>query len=232
MALLTASLALVIYPLAIFLGFSFNPVEFRWGARLAESGQTYRPIPETLRDKADGATRCLNFLVDGFILALVVALSRTLSLSPAQIGLQLTRWQRSLTIGLAVGAALVLMEFLALRQVPIAPKFDFTRRVRKGSPVLWVLILVSSAFSEELWIALCLVVLTTAGYSEVLAVTVTMSVFATGHRSYGFWGAVAAGAKGTVSALLFLHFRSLVVTFPCHSVANLGSLYWNRYWHR
>lgn len=232
LALLTASLALVIYPLAIFLGFSFNPVEFRWGARLARSGKPYRPMPQTVRDKADGVTRYLNFLVDALMLGFIAVWSRGMSLGPSRIGLQRVHWESDLMFGVAVGAALVLTQFVLLRHVPIDSKFDFTRRVRKGSPALWALILISSAFSEELWIALCLVALTTAGLSDVLAVAATIFVFATGHYSYGFWGALAAGAKGTISALLFLHFRSLVVTFPSHAIENLGSLYWNRFWRR
>jgi membrane protease YdiL (CAAX protease family) len=225
-------LSLAIYPVAIFLGFSFNPVEFRWGARLAERGQPYRPMPETVRDRADRVTRYLNFLVDALTLCSIAVLSRRMSLSPARIGLQLANWQSDLLIGVAAGALLVVVEFLVLRRVPLDPKFDFTRRVRKGSSSLWVVILISSAFSEELWVALCLVSLTGRVRSGVLAVALTAFVFATGHSSYGFWGAVSAGAKGTASALLFVHFGSLVATFPYHFIGNLGSLYWNRYWHR
>ena len=60
----------------------------------------------------------------------------------------------------------------------------------------------------------------------------TVIVFAAMHYAYGFGGTVAVATKGSVSALLFLHYGSLVVTFLFHFVGNMGSLYWNRYWQR
>jgi hypothetical protein len=230
---LTSFLALAVYPASCLTGFFFNPIEFRWTAHLAWQG---RPIseamPQELRDRADAITRYLNFIVDALTVAFIAILARRISLEPASFGLHLTDWKRHVLAGLAAGILLIAAQGLIVRRVPIDPRHAFTYGVRKGSTLLWVLIFISSAFSEELWIAFCLVVLRTATHSAAVSVAMTVVVFAAMHYSYRFWGAVAVAVKGTISAILFLHFGSLIVTFFYHFVANLGSLYWNRYWRR
>jgi membrane protease YdiL (CAAX protease family) len=143
---------------------------------------------------------------------------------------QLAEWKCHVLVGASAGILLIAAQGLMLWQVPIDPQHAFTYRVRKGSPLLWVFILISGAFSEEMWIALCLIVLTPTTHSVTISVATTIVVFAAAHYSYRLWGAVAVAVKGAVSAILFLHFGSIIVTFFDHFVANLGSLYWNRYW--
>jgi Type II CAAX prenyl endopeptidase Rce1-like len=228
---LNAFLALAIYPAAVLLGFSFNLTEARWGSSLARRGLPFgEPMPQELRDKADAMRRYLSFLVDALILCFVAILSYRIPVSSSEIGLRCVNWKRNTIIGIAAGTALIVVMGLMLRRVPIDPGHDFTYRVRKGSLLLWVFIFVSSAFSEELWIAFCLVVLTSTKNSAAISVAMTTIVFAAMHYSYRLWGAVAVGAKEVISAVLFLHFGSVIVTFFYHFVANLGSLYWNRYW--
>lgn len=215
------------------LGFSFNPIEFRWTANLARQG---RPIseamPQELQDRADAMTRRLNFLVDALTVASIALLAHRISRDPASFGLQLTDWKRHVLVGVTAGILLIAAQGLMVRRVPVDPRHAFTHGVRKGSPLLWVFIFISSAFSEELWIAFCLIVLRPATHSAAISIGMTVVVFAAMHYSYRFWGAVAVAVKGTISAILFLHFGSLIVTFFYHLVANLGSLYWNRYWRR
>ena len=226
-------LALAVYPAAFFLGFSFHPIEFRWGTDRARLGRSLdEPMPRALQDKADAVARYLNFVVDVLIVMCIFAISRALHLTPARIGLQLAGWKRDVVFGIAAGAILIGTMRLMLRKVSIDPRHAFTYRVRKGSPLLWLLVFITGSFSEELWIALCLVVLRAREYSPTASVLMTIIVFGATHYSYRFWGAVAVAVKGVVSALLFLHFGSLVVTFSYHFVGNLGSLYWNRYWRR
>jgi len=226
-------LALGIYPVAFLLGFVLNPVEFLWTFRLARQRRSIdEPMPAGLRDRADSVSRYLNFVVDGLILIFVGLVSCRISVTWAAIGLRATSWEGNLLIGVASGVLLVASQRVLLSRGPIDPGSAFAYRVRRGATALWVLILMSAAFSEELWIALCLVVLRPRLHSTALSVALIMMVFAAGHYSYGFWGAVAVATKGTASALLFLHFRSLVVTFPYHFIGNLGALYWNRYWRR
>jgi hypothetical protein len=186
-------------------------------------------MPEELLDRVDALTRYLNFFVDALIVGSIAIWAHRISLGSSRLGLQLADWKRDVLIGVTAGILLVGAQALLLRRVPIDPRHAFTYRVRKGSPLLWVFIFISSAFSEELWIAFCLVVLGPATHSAAISVAMTIVVFAAMHHSYRFWGAVAVAVKGTISAILFLHFGSLVVTFFYHVIANLGSLYWNRY---
>jgi membrane protease YdiL (CAAX protease family) len=227
---LTPFLALAAYPVSYLLGFSFNPIEFRWTANLARQGRPIsEPMPQELQERADEVTRYLNFFVDALILTSIAIWAHKISFGPARFGLQLADWKRHVLVGASAGILLIAAQGLMLRRVPIDPRHAFTYRVRKGSALLWVFILISGAFSEELWIAFCLIVLTTT-HSVTISVAMTIVVFAAAHYSYRFWGAVVVAAKGAVSAILFLHFGSIIVTFFYHFVANLGSLYWNRYW--
>jgi membrane protease YdiL (CAAX protease family) len=187
-------------------------------------------MPQELQDTADAVTRYLSFFVDALILISIAIWAHRISLDPARLGLQLADWKRHVLTGATVGILLIAAQGLMVRRVPIDPRHAFTYRVRKGSPLLWVFLLASGAFSEELWIAFCLIVLRPTMHSAAISVAMTIVVFAAMHYSYGFWGALAVAVKGTVSAILFLHFGSLLVTFFYHFVGNLGSLYWNRYW--
>jgi len=226
-------LALAAYPSAVFLAFSTNPIELRWGSTQARRGHTWtEPLPKELRDRADAVARHLNFLVDALILILVVTLSRAMRVAPAGFGLQFADWKSGALVGIAAGIALIGIMSLILRKIPIDPEHAFTCRVRRGSLPLWLAIFLAGAFSEELWVAFCIVAFTRTGHSATASISVTVLVFAATHYSYRFWGAVSVGAKETVSALLFLHFGSLVPMCLYHFVGNLGSLYWNRYWHR
>lgn len=233
MSNLTPFLALAIYPVAFLLGFSFNLIEFRWTYNLARRGRPINePMPQEFQDSADAATRYLNFLVDALILASIAFLSHRISLDLASVGLRLADWKRHVMVGAAAGILIIVAQGLMLRRFPIDPRHAFTSRVRKGSPLLWVFIFISAAFSEELWIAFCLVVLGATAHSVAMSIAITILIFAAIHYSYRFWGAVAVAMKGIVSAILFLHFGSVIATFVYHLIANLGSLYWNRYSRR
>lgn len=201
-----------------------------WGSRVARSGLTLNePRPQEVDDQSDRVNRYLNFLVDALMLGLIAFVMHRTATSSTQVGLRFDSWKRDAVVGVFAATLLIAAQGLMLRRLPLDPRHAFTSRVRKGSPVLWVFIFAGGAFSEELWVALCLVVLREATHSVILPVVATLVVFAAMHYSYGLWGAMAAGAKETVSALLFLHFGSLVVTFSYHFIGNLGSLYWNRY---
>ncbi|MGB6510055.1 MAG: CPBP family intramembrane glutamic endopeptidase, partial [Xanthobacteraceae bacterium] len=96
---------------------------------------------------------------------------------------------------------------------------------RRRPVSLSVGIFLAGAFSEELWIAFCLVVLKSTGHSTLSCVGLTAIVFGIVHYQYHFSGAFAVALKGAASALLFLWSGSLVATFSWHFVGNLGSLY-------
>jgi membrane protease YdiL (CAAX protease family) len=191
-----------------------------------------QPMPAEMSDRADTLNRYLGFLVDALMLGLIAALSHKTSLDAKRIGLHLNNWKYDALTGLIAGTLLVASQRLMLGLTHIDPQHAFTSRVRKGTALIWIAIFVTGAFSEELWIAVCLVLFKATGHSVASSVAMTMVVFAAIHYPYGFWGTVAVATKGTFSALLFLHYGSLVVTFLFHFVENMGSLYWSRYWRR
>lgn len=231
----TPYFALAIFPVAFLLGFSFNPPEFLWGVRRAVRGLPHEAMPDSLREKAAAFRRYAFFLGDALILGLVYLLALRDSVPVARFGFYFVNWRHDAATGVGAGALLVLAQRVALALTPIDPEDaspgSYAWHVRRGSPLLWLLIFAAGAFSEEVWVAFCLVALRATGHSSAAAVGATMLVFAAVHYSYRLWGATAAGLKEAVSAVLFLHFGSLLVTVPYHFIGNLGSLYWNRYWH-
>jgi Type II CAAX prenyl endopeptidase Rce1-like len=233
MSVLTPYLALGILPLAFLLGFSFNPPELFWGIRLALLGRSLEPMsasPRKVRERAAVFRRYSYFLGDAIIVSLVAVVAAKDSLSMARLGLHLDDWNRNIIVGLAAGIARVVAQRLIFVRVPIDPEDSFTWDVRRGRLELWVAIMTASAFSEELWIALCLVTLTAAWHTLVASVAVTIIIFAAVHYAYGFYGSIGVGAVEIVAALLFIKYRSLIPPFLFHLVGNLGSLYWHRYW--
>jgi hypothetical protein len=212
--------ALAIFPVAVLVGFSFNPVEFRWAFH-----HGFKSMSDEVRDQAQKIRVYLNFLVDALILCLVATVMLRNAVPAARVGFYLGNWKSNAAIGVTAGLLLIIQMRWMLKFTTIGPSEGFTRSVRKGPVSLWVLVFVVGAFSEELWIAFCLVALTTTGHTVLVSVVVTLSVFAAMHYGYGLGGALAIGLKGAVSAILFLWTGSLIPMFLYHFIGNLGSLY-------
>lgn len=229
---ITPYLVLAIFPVAFLLGFSFNVPELVWGARLALEGRPLEPMsasPDEVREKAAAFRRYAFILGDAIILGLVALVMNKNTVPAARVGLHLANWEINVATGIGAGILLAAARGLMVIAVPVDPQGSFTWEVRRGHPLLWVLIFIAGAFSEELWLAFCLVALKTTGHSTTLSIAMTVVVFAAMHYSYGFWGAVGVALVESVSALLFLHFGSLFVTFFYHLLGNLGSLYLHRH---
>jgi hypothetical protein len=216
--------ALAIFPVAFALGFSFNPPEFFWAVHHGS-----KPMPEKVLAKAVTFRRYANFLGDALILCFVAALVSSNSVAPAGIGLRLDSWKLNAAIGVTVGVMLAGVQALLIKSTSRGPSGPFAYHARRGSVWLWLLIFLSGAFSEELWIAFCIAVLGAAGHSVVTSIGLTATVFGVVHYGYGPGGAVAAALKGVVSALLFLLCGSLIPMFLFHFIGNISSLYWSRY---
>lgn len=216
--------ALAIFPLAFILGYSFNPHVFLWTAR-----HGFESMPEKELAKAMTFGRYANFLGHALIVGSVAALAANNSVAPTQIGLRIGSWQFNIAVGIIAGVLLIGIQALVIKANSLGPSSSFAYHVRRGSPALWILIFLSGAFAEELWIAFCIVALVATGRSVVFSVAVTAIVFAAVHYSYGFGGAAAVALKGTASALLFLWSGSLIPMFLFHFIGNTGSLYWARH---
>jgi membrane protease YdiL (CAAX protease family) len=206
-------------PVAFLLGFSFNPVDFLWSFH-----HGLEPMPEEVRERAATIGRYANFLGDALILGFVAVLALRNSLAAARLGLHLYQWKTNAVLGVAAGVLLILMQRLVSKSTPRNSSHPFVYQARRGSVLLWVFIFIVGAFSEELWIALCLVTLAITGHSTSVSVALTAIVFAAVHYGYRL-GAFAVALKGIMAALLFLWSGSLILTFLFHFIGNLGSLY-------
>lgn len=224
MTWLTPYLALSVLPVAFLFGYSFNPVEFTWAYR-----HGHQSMPEEVRERAATLRRYASFLGDGLILGLIAVLARKNGISSAGIGLGLDNLGVNSAVGLAAGLGLVLVQALVAKFLSVDPKHPFTFSVRKGPASAWILIFALSSFSEELWVAFSLVTLRQTGHSFYVAAAITASIIGLVHYGYGFGGAVASAAKGAISAALFWHYGSVLLTFVYHFIGNLGSFYWNRF---
>lgn len=189
-------------------------------------------MPEETRDRAERINRYLNLLVATLDVGFVWALTLKSSVPPGRVGLNPENWKSNAAVGAGAGILLIGAQALIVKLSSINSRHPFGYRVRRGSPLLWVIILIAGAFSEELWVAFCLVAFETTRHSASTSVAATVIVLAVVHYGYGLGGAAAVALKGTISALFFLRYRSLIVPFSFHFVGNLGSFYWHRYWHR
>ena len=227
MSPLTPYLALALFPVTFLVGFVCNPIEFSWSFH-----HGLKPMPEETRDRAERINRYLNLLVATLDVGFVWALTLKSSVPPGRVGLNPENWKSNAAVGAGAGILLIGAQALIVKLSSINSRHPFGYRVRRGSPLLWVIILIAGAFSEELWVAFCLVAFETTRHSASTSVAATVIVLAVVHYGYGLGGAAAVALKGTISALFFLRYRSLIVPFSFHFVGNLGSFYWHRYWHR
>lgn len=217
----TPYVALATFPLVVFL--AVNPTRFSWGFH-----HGFDPMPEELRDRAESTDRYVFFIRDGTAVALLVALTIWQSVPAARVGIHLTNWKRNVAIGLVAGLLLVGIQTVVVRFFPGAPFKFGTDWLRRRSLAFGLSADLLGCFTEEFWIALCLVAFTTTGHSAALAVAVTAAVFGALHYQYRFGGALFITTLGVVSAILFLRTGSLLTSFLFHFVHNLGSLYWVR----
>ena len=220
MSTLTAYLGLAIFPFAFIFGFSLNPISFNWALH---HGST--PMPDEIRDRATTFSRYANFLGDALILVLVTLLARKASISSERLGLNVSNWIFYLALGFAAGGGQLVLQSLISKYASLSSSDPFVSNVRAGSIFLWIVIFVVGAFSEELWIAFCLVALKATGHSAALSISVTAIVFAIVHYGYRLGGVIAVGLKATASALLFLWTGSLIPMFLFHLIGNWGSLH-------
>ena len=217
----TPYVALATFPLVVFL--AVNPTRFSWGFH-----HGFDPMPEEVRDRAESTDRYVFFIRDGSAVALLVALMSWQSLPAARVGIQLANWKRNTAISLTTGLLLVAIQSVVIRFFPDSPFKFGTDWLRRRSLAFGVSADLLGSFTEEFWIAFCLVAFRTTDHSAALAVAVTAAVFGALHYQYRLGGALSIATLGVVSATLFLRTGSLLTSFLFHFVGNLGSLYWVR----
>ena len=223
MSPLTPYLALAIMPVACVLGFAFNPIEFTWAFK-----HGLKPKPEKVLSRAATVSRYANILGDALILSSISFLELKNSIPAERLGLHLHKWKTSFALGVAAGGLLIVTQGLMTQFISRNSLNPFPCHVRKGSVLLWVSIFIAGAFSEEIWIAFCLITLIATGHSNMISIAMTVIVFAAVHYGYRLFGVFAVALKCVISALLFLYSGSLIPMCLFHFIGNLGSLYWAR----
>jgi membrane protease YdiL (CAAX protease family) len=204
---LTPYLALSTFPVATIMASFSNVVEFSWGFH-----HGFDPKPKEVRDKSDAISRYAKFLGYALLLGFIAFLAQRNSLPAARLGLHFHKWKTNIVVGMTALAAYLVCQSLVSNSL----RYDnqFTREVRRGSIRLWVCIFFVGAFSEELWIAFCLVTLIATGYSTPVSIAFVTVVFVAMHGQYyihpdrSSWafrlGAVLGiGTKSVASSLLF-----------------------------
>lgn len=214
--------------LAIFIVAAFTPfnlVRFTWGYR--HGGQK---MPHDVREKAEKVDRYLWPLRNLFTIVPIIILMHYQSVPAAVIGLRLDFWQLNVALGVSTGLLLVVIQGLLRRRLMAAEKendLDVADEHTRGPASLWLLIFLFGAFSEELWLAFCLVALRSTNHSITFSILLTAITISLVHFPYRL-GAFATASLGAVSGILFLWRGSLLPSFLFHFIGNIGALYWAR----
>jgi hypothetical protein len=213
-------LGLAIFPIAAFA--PFNLVRFFWGYH-----HGLEPMPHDVQERAERVDRYIWPFTNLLTIAPIVALMNHLRIPAPVVGLRLDLWQLNVVLGVSTGLFLVVIQGL-LRMLMTPKKEDLDHaEYARGSASLWCLIFLFGAFSEELWLAFCLVALRQTTHSIAFSILLTASVIGLAHFPYRF-GAFATASLGAVSGILFLWRGSLIPPYLFHFVGNIGALYWAR----
>jgi membrane protease YdiL (CAAX protease family) len=212
-------LGLAIFPFAL-LG-QVNPTRFSWGYYHRSD-----PMPPDVQEKAERFDRHTWPLRDGLIVALIMILMRYERIPAWRLGLHFAHWKANATIGVISGFLLIGFREYILKLPRVEEGFD-DYGLSKGSVSLWCLAFLIGAFSEEFWIAFCLVTMRGTHHSVASAIVVTAAVFGAVHYPYRL-GALAVACIGALSGSLFLWRSSLLPSYLFHFIGNIGTLYWVR----
>lgn len=211
---------LAIFPTAAFL--PFNIVRFLWGYH-----HGIEPMPPDVQGRAETVDRYIWPLTNLLTLAPIVILMNHQSVPAAKVGLRFDLWELNVALGVSTGLLLVVIQG-ALRTLinPNKEDLDHAEHAR-GPASLWCLIFLFGAFSEELWLAFCLVAFKQTYHSVAFSILLTAIAIGLAHFTYRS-GAIATALLGAFSGTLFLWRGSLIPPYLFHFIGNLGALYWAR----
>ncbi len=213
--------ALAIFPLAYFV--AINPVGFSWNFR-----HGLNPMPPELLERAQHIDRYVVTIRNAIALSLLAALILHQSITARQVGLHLNNWLSNSLIGVFAGLMVLTLQGMVRKFLPVLNKNPNNPELQSGPAWFWIVSTLSSALAEELWIAVCIVVLIQTSHSILASVLVTASVFGLLHFAYRFGGILAIGSYGAISGSLFVLRGSLLPLFLFHFIGNIGALYWAR----
>lgn len=213
-------LGLAIFPLASFV--PFNLVRFSWGYH-----HGLETMPHDVRAKAETVDRYTWPLTNLLTVLPIIILMNHQRLAAAVVGLRLDLWQLNIALGVSTGLFLVVIQgLLGMLMIPEKEDLDHAEHAR-GPASLWCLMFLFGTFSEELWLAFCLVALRHTNHSITFSILFTAIAIGLAHFPYRF-GAFGTASLGAVSGILFIWRGSLLPSFLLHFVGNVGALYWSR----
>jgi membrane protease YdiL (CAAX protease family) len=205
----TPILALVIY-LVLYL-LPLNPVRFRWGVH---RGLT--PMPPEIEEKAKHLDWVANLSVKLTLIATIIVLARTSSLSLHAVGVSASNWRKALLFGLLFSAIdVVLIAFLQGASRPSKnpnPYPEVSSANRYGLQLL-------TAFSSEFWRAFSIVALLRSEFSAWAAVGITSIVWAVPFWYQSAWTCAGAVAGGLVLGFIFVKTGSLLAPLTASLIA-------------
>lgn len=213
--------ALAIFPLAYLM--AMNPLEFSWSFHHGSE-----PMPPELIERTQHIDRYVVTIRNAMIVGLLAVLIAHQSLPAARVGLHLNGWLLNILIGVFAGLSVVTLQGMVWKFLPSLNQNPNNPELRSGPVWFWIVSTLFGAFAEELWIAVCIVVLIQTSHSIRASVLVTAIVFGLLHFGYRFGGILAIASYGAISGWLFVWRGSLLPLFLFHFVGNLGVLYWAR----
>lgn len=184
-------------------------------------------MPAEVAERSRRFYRYTCFVGDAITVTLVLLLSISAHVAKAQMGMNLISWQQDLLFGSGMGVLWTGLQW-AVRRLAFSNSKMSSRFFQGGSALLWALVFISGAFSEELWRSFCIVVLKNAGYTPTFIVLATAAVFAIAHIWDGPFKALGRFPFGVAAALAFLWTGSLLTTYTFHLVSNLAGIGWIR----
>ena len=167
--------ALAILPLADFVVWDFPRLwPGRAGKRLPP---VYSPSTEEEKVAASRSWAIILFVFYALVLSCVLFWISRYPIHPAQLGFRTDRWSAGLLFGALVGMSWVTLPALVFKLLLNQP----LRRAVPGLFASWdlqLVVVLAGAFTEELWRALCMVAMMSAGYSFSYAIAASSLAFA------------------------------------------------------
>lgn len=206
-----------------------EPVDLSWVIRHTTLATGVASMPAEVKERSRRNAYYLSFLQYALLCTLLWVLMARYSVSTLSIGLSLRHWETFGAIGVAAGSGLLAYSGLVTRVLrrPTAgspPRYPFVLIGRSDGQK--ILLFVAGSFAEEFWRAFCLVCFLRLGHGVVFAVVATSLVDALCHRegTDTFFMKVgriwAHSISGAYSAVFFLWFHSIVVTWVAHLLYN------------
>lgn len=213
--------ALCIFPVAYFV--AINPVGLSWSFH-----HNSEPMPSELLERRRYVDRYVVTIRNVMILGLLAVFAEHQSLPASQIGLHLNECLSNVLIGVLAGLSVVTLQGIVWKFLPSLIQNPNNPELRSGPAWFWIISTAIGAFAEELWIAVCIVVLIQTSHQILTSVLVTATVFGLLHFGYRFGGILAMAGYGAISGSLFALRGSLIPSFLFHFIGNVGVLYWVR----